>query len=577
MKSSLLWTFGVITSFALVGRTETIVDESSPLETVSTEFMMCDGPAWDGVSSLYVPDVKGGKLYRYRPGPKKLDIVLADSGRISAAFYNHGRLFLSDNGESSIAWLKDGKKVSIAGHDKDAKPPIRPNDLVVDNQGGIYYTLTGQGKVMYITHDGKQLTTVEGIDTPNGLILAPDERTLYVASYAPKKVWAYDVSSPGATAAGRLFAVMDDGPDKGADGMTVDRAGNVYCAGFKHIWVWSPSGKLLTKIETPTRPINCTFGDADMHSLYITGLGGLYRQRMHITGRPPQPPSRAEDQPLGDARLSTVLPANVTPQLDVVYAQYGDRKLLADLFVPNDKPGPLPALVIVHGGGWLNGDKTRFRALAQTLAARGYVTAAIEYRLGEETRFPAAIHDCNAATRFLRAEAARYKVDPERIGAVGGSAGAHLVGLMAAAPHISELQGKGGHADQSSRLQAAVLMAGPMELATGPAAERFRQAPDKSFTNIFLGKRIDQDQALYELASPYTHFSKETPPLLFQTGELDNPSRDLPSIERLKGLGVQAEQEVYAGGKHGCWMQPAWFGQMVDDMDAFFRAHLKKK
>src|SRR4029079_11478573 len=119
----------------------------------------------------------------------------------------------------------------------------------------------------------------------------------------------------------------------------------------------------------------------------------------------------------------------------------GDRKLLADLFVPNDKPGPLPALVIVHGGGWLNGDKVKFRALTQTLASRGYVTMAIEYRLCGEARFPAAIHDCNAATRFLRSEAATYKVDPARIGAVGGSAGAHLVGLMAAAPQLKELQG----------------------------------------------------------------------------------------------------------------------------------------
>ncbi len=158
---------------------------------------------------------------------------------------------------------------------------------------------------------------------------------------------------------------------------------------------------------------------------------------------------------------------------------------------------------------------------------------------------------------------------------MGGSAGAHLVGLMAAAPQVSELQGSGGHADQSSQLQAAVLMAGPMELATGPVAERSRKGAGKSFTIVFLGKTIDEDKPLYELASPYTHFSKQTPPLLFQTGELDSPSRDLPSIERLKDLGVWAEQKVYAGGKHGCWMQAAWFGPMVDDMDTFFQGHLK--
>ncbi len=319
MKNSIVWTCVVITCLATVGRAESIVDDSSPLETISTEFQLCDGPAWDGGSSLYVPDVKGGKLYRYRPGPKKLDVVLADAGRISGAFYNHGRLFLADNGESCISYLKGGKKVPIAGHDKDAKPPIRPNDLAVDNQGGIYYTLTGQGKVMYITADGKQLTAVEGIDTPNGLILSPDEQTLYVSSYVPKKIWAYEVLTPGSASAGREFSAMDDGPDKGADGMTIDRAGNVYCAGFKHVWIWSPGGKLLAKIETPTRPINCTFGDGDMHSLYITGFGGLYRQRMHVTGRPPQPPAKAEDQSPGNDRLSTALPDHVTAHWDVVY------------------------------------------------------------------------------------------------------------------------------------------------------------------------------------------------------------------------------------------------------------------
>ena len=475
-----------------------VVDESSPLETISTEFMMCDGPAWDGNGTLYVPDVKGGKLYRYRPAQKKLDVVLPDAGRISASFFSHGRLFLSDNGESRIAWLKGSEKVGLAGHDKDAKPPIRPNDLVVDNQGGVYYTLTGQNRVVYITPDGKQVTAVEGIDTPNGLILSPDEKTLYVASYAPKKIWSYDVPTPGSTADGRLFAAVDDGPDKGADGMTIDRAGNVYCAGFKHVWVWSPGGALLTKIETPTRPINCTFGDNDMHSLYITGLGGLYRQRMHITGRPPQPSMRAEDQGPSDTRLSTALPPNVTPHLDVPYARYDVRTLVADLFVPNDKPGPLPAVVIVHGGGWLNGDKTKFRSLALDLAARGYVTAAIEYRLGGDAKYPAAIHDCNAATRFLRANAPKYKIDCNRIGAIGGSAGAHLVGLMAAAPHVSELQGAGGHLEQSSKLQAAVVMAGPMELATGPVAERSRSGKGESYSNVFLGKTVDEDLKLYE-------------------------------------------------------------------------------
>ncbi|HWA98409.1 MAG TPA: SMP-30/gluconolactonase/LRE family protein [Pirellulales bacterium] len=550
-----------------------LVDESSPIETLWTEFGLCDGPAWDGNGTLYVPDVKGGKLYRYRAGMKKPQVVLDDAGRISAAFYDHGRLYLADNGNSAIAWLKDGQKVTLASHDPAAKPPIKPNDLVVDNQRGIYYTLTGQAQVMYLPENGKPRVAIEGIDSPNGIILSPDERTLYVASYVPKQIWAYDVLLPGKPTNGRVLATMDDGPDKGADGMTIDRAGNIYCAGAADVWIWSPSGKLIEKIHTPTRPINCTFGDGDMQSLYITGFGGLYRQKMRITGRPPQPPLRSEDQPADETKLSTVLPGNVTPSLDVPYARYGDRTLVADIFVTNDKPSPRPAIVVVHGGGWVKGDKTKFRALALALAARGYTTMAIEYRLAGEAPFPAAIEDCNAAVRFLRARAIDYQVDPKRIGAVGGSAGAHLVGLMAAAPTVKELQGDGGNPDESSQIAAAVCMAGPMEIATGNVAESSRTG--KAYANTFFGGTIDEKRALYELASPIAHFTKDTPPILFQTGELDRPERDTPAIEKLKSLGVWTEQKIYPGGKHGCWMQPSYFGTMVNDIDAFFQQHMK--
>ena len=116
--------------------------------------------------------------------------------------------------------------------------------------------------------------------------------------------------------------------------------------------------------------------------------------------------------------------------LDLTYAEYGPRKMLADLFMPKGK-GPHPAALIIHGGGWIKGDKMKFRAMGLEMAKRGFVSMAIDYRLAEEALFPANIHDCHAAVRFLRAHAGKYKVDPERIGVVGGSAGAHLAGLLA--------------------------------------------------------------------------------------------------------------------------------------------------
>ncbi len=276
-------------------------------------------------------------------------------------------------------------------------------------------------------------------------------------------------------------------------------------------------------------------------------------------------------------RPSTKLPEGVSEKLGVVYAQYGKRKLELDLFSPTKGKGPWPAIVVVHGGGWLKGDRSRFRALAVALAKRGYVTAAISYRLGGEALFPAAIQDCNASVRYLRANAKKHFLDPSRIGAVGGSAGGHLVGVMATAPHLKEFQGNGGNADESSALQSAIVMAGPLELATGSVAKRSREQPKKSNSNKWLGKTIDEAPELYKKASPITHVTQKTPPILFMAGEFDKPERNKATRDKLKALGVETGIIVVKDGKHGCWNREPWFTPMVAEMDKFFRRTLRPR
>jgi gluconolactonase len=273
---------------------QNIIDSKSPLELISADFELADGPAWDGRYSLLIPDVKGQKLYRYLPKTKKLQLMNKTIGRISASYFSHGELYLSDNAEGRIAKLSNGKKVALTEPQGEGKDLARPNDLVVDSGGGVYFTLTRQSRVMYRSANGELSVAVSDINSPNGLTLSPSGKTLYVASYRPKKIWAYDVKPGGKTQNGKVFSTMDDGDAPGADGMTIDRSGNVYCAGAMDVWIWNSKGKLLTKIKCPTRPINCTFGDADMRSLYITGFGGLYRQRMNVYGKPPEP-ARVKD------------------------------------------------------------------------------------------------------------------------------------------------------------------------------------------------------------------------------------------------------------------------------------------
>lgn len=563
---------------------EPLRDPTAEVSLIRGDFELADGPAWDGWGSLFVPDVKAGKLYRYHPNADRWQVWLPDAGRISATYFQNGRLYVADNGNSRIAVLEGKTLRPLVQLDTQARPPQRPNDLVVDRQGGIYFTLTPRGEVHYVAPGESNSRVVAEVETPNGLILSPDESTLYVAAYVPKQIWAFSLTEPGKPDAGRLLARMDDGPERGADGMCVDRAGNIYCCGPADVWVWNGAGELLDKIPVPTRPINCGFGGNDMQTLYITAQGGFYSLPMRISGRFPHPPATPELQPDNPTRPSTAWPSHLEARLDVVYAQYGQRKLLADLFLPEEAQRAaqadshstqtgLPGIVVVHGGGWVKGDKTKFRALAIELANRGYVTMAIEYRLAGEAKFPAAMHDCQAAVRYLRTHAAEYGVDPDWIGAVGGSAGGHLVGLLATGYDHPELQGTGGWPEVSSRPSAAVVMAGPLDIATGPVAERSRLPRAVSFANVWFGASIDENPDLYHLADAREKISAGDPPMLFLVGELDNPERNAPARAALKELGIDTDVIVYPGAKHGCWNQLPWIHQFANDIDVFFRKH----
>lgn len=146
---------------------------------------------------------------------------------------------------------------------------------------------------------------------------------------------------------------------------------------------------------------------------------------------------------------------------DVVYAEYGQRRLKLDVYLPpkSDQRGAVPGVVVVRGGAWRYGDKEFFGYIAGRLAMEGFVAASIEYRTSDEARFPAAVQDVKAAVRWMRAHAVAYGVNPDTIGAIGGSAGAHLVAMLATSGGVMELEGGGGNSAMSSDVQAVVAMA----------------------------------------------------------------------------------------------------------------------
>ena len=235
---------------------------------------------------------------------------------------------------------------------------------------------------------------------------------------------------------------------------------------------------------------------------------------------------------------------------DVIYGKGGDVELKLDLYFPktaSDKP--LPTVMYVHGGGWRNGDKAGGAGMmaVQDLLRRGYLFASINYRLAPEHKFPAQIEDVKCAVRFLRAHASEYKLNPNRIGAIGTSAGGHLVALLGVSAGVTDLEGKGGWSDQSSRVQAVADLFGPTDLTMG-AGGRAEQLGE----TVFGAKSVDDP--VLKRASPVTYVSKENPPFLMMHGDKDPvvPLRHSEKLlEKLKAAGVASTLVVVTNAGHG--------------------------
>ncbi|MEX2578067.1 MAG: alpha/beta hydrolase [Verrucomicrobiales bacterium] len=254
------------------------------------------------------------------------------------------------------------------------------------------------------------------------------------------------------------------------------------------------------------------------------------------------------------------------------------RRLSLDLYRPAADSGPRPAIVMYFGGGWQNGRPGLFAALAQALAQRGYVCMVPEYRLSGEAPFPAAVHDAKTAIRWTRKNAARFGIDPDRIACLGGSAGGHLAGLMAATNGMEEFEGHGDHQEVSSRVQAAVVMCGPMDLLEKDAVRRVEEAAEKpeghAIIDFLQGETPSSNEALYREASPLAHVGAHSPPMLFIDGEHDRPRvRYVEFWKKMDAHDIPHEFVEMPGAPHPFWVMKEWFEPTVDAVDAFLGKH----
>ncbi len=265
--------------------------------------------------------------------------------------------------------------------------------------------------------------------------------------------------------------------------------------------------------------------------------------------------------------------AGVRTLKDIAYVPEGHERQKLDLYLPPAEPNaPLPLIVWVHGGAWQAGSKEGCPAVG--FVEKGYAVASINYRLSRHAIFPAQIQDCQAAIRWLRAHAGEYRIDPNRFGVWGGSAGGHLVALLGTAGNVEAFD-VGSHAGVSSRVQAVCDFFGPTDFAKMSSfwTTMDHDAADSPESRL-IGGPVQESPELVRRANPITYVTKDDPPFLIVHGDKDplvphNQSEML--YDALTKAGVEVTFYTVRGGGHGGFKDP----QVETLVDQFFAKHLR--
>lgn len=260
------------------------------------------------------------------------------------------------------------------------------------------------------------------------------------------------------------------------------------------------------------------------------------------------------------------------------YASPDGEPLLMDLRVPNGA-GPHPVILYLHSGAWITGD--RFGGPAIRQASRGYAVASIDYRLAPAHIWPAQVEDAKAAVRWLRANAARFHLDPNRIGVFGASAGGHIAAVLGTSGGVDALEGLAlGNPQFSSRVKVVVDLYGPTDLLQIEAQKLPCIPLDGNAANmppsLLIGCPIQECKEKTALANPITYVTKDDPPFLILHGMLDCLVPYKQSVilhEALEAGGVSSRLELLPKGQHGgSAFDAAKYETMIDE---FLDTHLR--
>lgn len=234
---------------------------------------------------------------------------------------------------------------------------------------------------------------------------------------------------------------------------------------------------------------------------------------------------------------------------DVIYTKAGDVELKLDIARPSGEGESLPAIFVIHGGGWAGGNKESNRRILDQFAAKGFVAISPQYRLVPKAIFPAPVHDLKAAVRWAKANAAKYRIDPDRIGAMGFSAGGHLALMLGLTGESDGLEGNLPPTGPNTKIRAVVNYFGPTDLDGDDIPEISRPIVDK-----FLGGPVNEKKKEASQASPIDLVSEGDPPILTYQGTKDPlvpHTQSFKLADAMTAKNVRGRVAIYVGDGHG--------------------------
>ncbi|SMO78152.1 alpha/beta hydrolase [Gracilimonas mengyeensis] len=260
----------------------------------------------------------------------------------------------------------------------------------------------------------------------------------------------------------------------------------------------------------------------------------------------------------------------VARELDVAYKNTGQRDLSLDIFFPKDKAKELlPAVIMIHGGGWISGDKSLLHPLAAHVAAHGYVAITPEYRLSPEAQYPASVYDIKTAIKWGRDHAGDFFINPEKIALLGTSAGGQLAALVATTPNQPKFKDPADTSDASTDVQALVDIDGVLAFIH-PVSEEGEVA------GKWLGGNAVQARDTWLEASALTHAGAETPPALFIGSAYPRflaGRREMTDI--LNRHNIYTRTYIFEEAPHSFWLFHPWFEPTLKEVTEFLDRVLK--